>query len=199
MSEILLFAEDNALEKVVRVLIDRIARELGADVHIRVRTATRGYPHVCSELSRFASDIRRGREMRPDIVVAAVDANCHGIEARRREIDNRLSGISIPVVCAIADPHVERWLLLDGAAFKGVLGVGCKAPDRKCERERYKQLLAAAIREAGVEPLLGGVEFAEDIVARIDLNRAASADDGFNRFVTALRAALQSGINKTGS
>ena len=36
-----------------------------------------------------------------------------------------------PVVLAVPDPHVERWLLLDGAAFKAAVGHGCDAPDQK--------------------------------------------------------------------
>ncbi len=47
-------------------------------------------------------------------------------------------------------------------AFKAVLGRGSKAPDAKCEKQRYRQLLAQAVLEAGVQPLLGGVEYAED-------------------------------------
>ncbi len=54
-------------------------------------------------------------------------------------------------IYAIPDPHLERWLLLDSAAFKHVLGRGCSAPDQKCEKERYKQLLIQAILEAGLK------------------------------------------------
>lgn len=92
---------------------------------------------------------------------------------------------------AVPDPHVERWLLLDGAAFKAVFGQGCKAPDRKCSRNRYKNLLIAAIRAAGSTPLLGGIEHAEDIIRAMDIDRAALADASLRNFVDSLRATFQ--------
>ena len=45
----------------------------------------------------------------------------------------------MPVILAPPDPHVERWLLLDGAAYKAVFGKGCDTPDLKCDRNHYKQ------------------------------------------------------------
>lgn len=97
----------------------------------------------------------------------------------------------VPAVKAVPDPHVERWLLLDGAAFRGVLGRGCDAPDQKCDRGRYKELLARAIYDAGVAPSLGGIELAEDIVAAMDLKRAVRADRSLERFIDELRPVLQ--------
>ena len=90
------------------------------------------------------------------------------------------------MVLAIPDPHVERWLLLDGAAFKTAVGHGCDAPDQKCDRGRYKKRLIDAVRDAGVTPILGGLEYAEDIVSAMDVSRAAQADRSFARFVDGL-------------
>ncbi|WP_343424444.1 hypothetical protein [Candidatus Amarolinea dominans] len=87
------------------------------------------------------------------------------------------------VICAVPDPHVERWLLVDSAAFKAVLGRGCAAPDQKCERARYKRLLIEAIRQAGITPNLGGIEFAADIVAAMDLGQASRLDPSLQRFL----------------
>jgi hypothetical protein len=86
---------------------------------------------------------------------------------------------------------VERWLLLDSQAFKAVLHRGCDAPDQKCDRDRYKQLLDKAVRDAGVEPLLGGVEFAEDILRVMNLDRAGKSDASFAHLLRDLRAAFQ--------
>jgi hypothetical protein len=72
---------------------------------------------------------------------------------------------------AVPDPHIERWLLLDSAAFKAVLGRGCEAPDFKCDRDRYKKLLAQAVSKAGITPLIGGLEHARDIVDSMDFTR----------------------------
>ena len=95
------------------------------------------------------------------------------------------------MVLAIPDPHIERWLLLDGAAFKTVFGIGCDAPDQKCDRGRYKQRLIEAVHAAGTTPLLGGIEYAEDIVMAMDIDRASRLDRSFKRFVEDLRDAFQ--------
>ena len=142
------------------------------------------------ELNNYLRALRQQREPLPDLIVAATDANCKGLNARTREIadpDPRTP----PVVLAIPDPHIERWLLLDGAAFKAVFDQGCRAPDRKCDRDRYKQRLVEAIQAAGVEPILGGIEYAEDIMRHLDIDRAARADVSFRRFIDNLRTELQ--------
>ena len=92
-----------------------------------------------------------------------------------------------PMILAIPDPHIERWLLLDGSAFKAVFGQGCSAPDRKCSRNRYKQLLIEAICDAGRPPLLGGLEYAEDILRHMYIERVTRVDRSFGRFVGDLR------------
>ena len=94
-----------------------------------------------------------------------------------------------PILFAVPDPHIERWLLLDGAAFKAVFGRGCDAPDLKC---RYKTRLIDEIKAANIVPSLGGIEFAEDIIRHLDIGRAARADSSFKRFVDGLNKALQS-------
>ena len=122
--------------------------------------------------------------------MVAIDANRKGLAARTRELDALAEDVPQPVVKAIPDPHVERWLLLDGAAFKEVLGVGCQAPDRRYDRGRYKRFLIDAVVEAGVTPSFGGVEYAEDIVEHMNLQRA-SQDRSFRRFINDLRQALR--------
>ena len=60
------------------------------------------------------------------VVVGATDANCHGFRERVRRIDPE--NPPTPVVLAVPDPHVERWLLLDGAAFKAVSARDARLP-----------------------------------------------------------------------
>lgn len=124
----------------------------------------------------------------PSFVVVATDANCKGYADRSKELGGADPGVEI--VRAIPDPHVERWLLLDGSAFREVFGRGCDAPDQKCQRDRYKQLLIKAIHATGTTPQLGGLERAEQLVARMDLDRAMRADPSLDRFVGDLRRAL---------
>jgi hypothetical protein len=82
-------------------------------------------------------------------------------------------------------------MLLDSAAFKQVLGRGCLAPDHKCERDRYKNLLITAVRDAGVSPLLGGIEYAEDIANHMDLFKGGASDASLGSFVSGVRAQLK--------
>ena len=189
MREVALFVEDYAHRQVVGAAIRRLADEGGVAPRLDWRTAVRGHGTVVDEFNRYLRDLARQGGRPPDLIVVATDANCKGLNARAKELGHRET--PVPVVRAIPDPHVERWLLLDGAAFKDVFGQGCDAPDMKCSRDRYKQLLVRAIRDAGVEPSLGGIEYARDIVERMDIDRAARADRSFGRFVEEVRAAVR--------
>ncbi|MCY4079016.1 MAG: hypothetical protein OXF54_02140 [Caldilineaceae bacterium] len=48
------------------------------------------------------------------------------------------------------------------------------------------------IRAAGGTPFLGGIEYAEDIVHHMDIDRAAQADESLQRFVRDLRSTFRS-------
>ena len=184
MRNVALFVEDNAHRQVIGALVKRLADECGVAVHLDWRNAVRGHGRVVQELKRYFDDLRRGGGS-PDVIVVSTDANCSGLQKRIRDID--VSSALAPVVLAIPDPHIERWLLLDGAAFKSVLGKGCDAPDQKCDRGRYKHRLFEAVRATGVVPRLGGIEFAEDIVQQMDIERVAWTDPSLERFVSGLR------------
>lgn len=191
MREIALFVEDSAHRLILRPLVRRIADDHGATVRLHWRNAIGGHGRVVRELDTYLRDLSRRGGSWPDLIVVATDANCEGLNGRTREIGEHTRGASAPVVFAVPDPHVERWLLLDGAAFKVAVGQGCAAPDRKCDRSRYKKRLIDAVRDAGVTPILGGLEYAEDIVREMDIGRAAQADRSFGRFVNDLSAAVR--------
>jgi hypothetical protein len=53
------------------------------------------------------------------------------------------------------------------------------------------RLLVKVIRDAGQIPTLGGIEFAQELVAAMDLYRAAKNDRSLALFVEDMRAALQ--------
>jgi Domain of unknown function (DUF4276) len=189
MPEVALFVEDFAHQQIIGALVNRIARDRGIVVRLDWRNARHGHGAVAHELSDYLRDLRRQGGSSPDLIIVATDANCQGLNERIRELQDPET--PAPMVLAVPDPHVERWLLLDGAAFRAVFGRGCDAPDLKCSRDRYKQLLIEAIHTAGVTPSLGGIEFAEDIVRHMDFDRAAQADRSFQRFVEDLRTALR--------
>ena len=192
MREIAFFGEDEAHRQVVGTLVRRIAQTRGVDVRLDWRNARRGHGAVARELIEYLRDLRRQESgRRPDLIVVATDTNCAGWNERSRELRGLVGEAPADVVLALPDPHVERWLLLDGAAFKTVFGRGCPAPDQKCDRDRYKTLLIRAIIDAGGTTLLGGIERAADIVKEIDLDRAKRADTSLRHFVEDLEAAMR--------
>ena len=190
MREIALFVEDYAHRQVIGALVQRIAEECDIAIQLDWRNAVGGHGKVIAELNDYMRDLKRQGGPWPDLVVVATDANCKGLNERTREIGGREE--PAPMILAIPDPHIERWLLLDGAAFKAVFGKGCDAPDQKCDRDRYKQQLIKAIHATGTIPILGGIEYAEDIVQQININRVAQVDRSFRRFVEELRDIFQS-------
>lgn len=187
MPDLIMILEDAAQEALLRPLVTRIAAEEGVALTIRIRSARGGFAKVLGQLSDLESECAKGREATPDGVVAVVDANCKGFVARRKAVEAKAGVLADRLIPAIPDPHIERWFLLDSYAFKQVLGRGCKAPDEKCEKDRYKRLLINAVIEAGIEPLLGGVEYARDLCAEMDLVKIALSDASFGHFRDALR------------
>jgi hypothetical protein len=188
MHEIAVFVEDFAHESFLSILIYRLAGDFGISLNLEWLSARRGHGAVVRELRQFLRDLQLRRAGFPDLVVVATDANCQGYTKRRNEISAIADKVPLRTICAIPDPHIERWLLLDSMAFKTVFGRGCDAPDQKCERARYKRMLIDSIRKSGVIPSLGGIEFAEDIVKAMDLDRACGADISLARFVNDLQS-----------
>ncbi len=184
MREIALFGEDYAHRLVIGALVQRLAEEAGIVAHLDWRNAVRGHGRVVQEFDDYLRDLNR-QGIRPDLIIVATDSNCSGLNARTRELER--PNALVPIIMAIPDPHIERWLLLDGAAFHEAVGRGCDAPDQKCDRTRYKRLLIDAVYAAGITPSIGGIEFAEDIVRQMDIERAMQADRSLQRLVRQIR------------
>ena len=79
-----------------------------------------------------------------------------------------------------------------GAGGAGPVPKGCPAPDKKCERDRYKQQLKACVRDAGRQPVIGGMECAAAIAASMDLSALERQDDSLAQFLSDYRRALAS-------
>lgn len=191
MHEALLFGEDHGHDVVLSALLTRLAAEEGIKLKLRSRSVVGGHGRALHELKSFLKELRCGEASLPDLLIVALDANCRGYAERCKEIAAAVADYPGRWVPAVPDPHVERWLLLDGRAFRSILGLGCQAPDQKCDRDRYKLLLSEAVRSADIVPLLGGIEYGEDILKVMDLNRACRVDTSFAHAVRNLRAALR--------
>lgn len=189
MHNITVFAEDLAHLKVIRSFISRLAGPEGSAYVIDERNGSGGKGRAFSELKLFVRDLVAGFVAVPDLLIVGIDANCKTFAKTQRDAEQIVGGVGIAYVLAIPDPHIERWLLLDARAFKHVFGRGCQAPDQKCERNRYKNWLRKEIEAAGHKPPLGGIEYADDIISHIEIDRIDDAS--LKRFVEDLRRALR--------
>lgn len=191
MYKINLFVEDHGHEAVLKALVNRLAKQYRVSLKITVNTARGGHGRVLSTLKEYLNDLANERENMSDLLIVATDGNCTGYLKRKQEIDKVMKGFAGQVVYAIPDPHVERWLLLDSTAFKKVLGKGCSAPGQKCDRGQYKRLLLDAVRQAGINPPLGGIEYAEDLVNTMNLEYLERNEDSLGKLLKSLRQQFQ--------
>ncbi len=187
MRKINLFVEDRGHEVFLQALVQRLASQYGISIVIRLGSARGGYGKMVNKLKEYVNDLQGDPEDLPDLLIVATDGNCKGYSERKQEIDSAVKSFGGRVIYAIPDPHIERWLLLDSAAFKKVLGKGCDAPTQKCKRDLYKRLLLAAMRNTGVNPPLGGIEYTEDLVHAMNLEYLERTEDSLGKLLKALR------------
>jgi hypothetical protein len=185
------FFEDVAHERFIKTVIERAQKEVGIQAEISVRNATRG-SQIWVELEQFLWDMQKGVETMPDVLVVVIDGDCQKKEVRKRvqELTSRYGFPHNRVVCGVPDPHIERWYLEDQQAFVQVIpnSKPRKLP-YKCERDWYKQELVRSIREAGIEPLLGGAEYGDEIARSLHPSRLGPS---FRNFWDELRSVLRS-------
>jgi hypothetical protein len=187
MRNIALFVEDYGHEQYINALIHRILDEKNISHTIVPVNVRGGTGRTLSELKEYFKDVKRNKKTRPDLIVVAIDSNCKGLNNKKAMIDKKTpKDLFIPIIKAVPDPHIERWMLLDSHAFLSVFGKGCSAPTTKCDKDRYKTALYNAILDSGVVPLLGGMEYAEKIVAVSDLQRLRS-DHSIDSFLKDLQ------------
>jgi hypothetical protein len=123
--------------------------------------------------------------------VAAIDGNCSFFAKKREEIAAETLEIFKGVVAAACpDPHVERWSMADPDSFETLVGRRPALGKEKCTRDRYKKLLAEALRQAGHLAPLGGIEFAAELVAAMDLYRAGRNESSLRAFIREFRQKL---------
>lgn len=120
-----------------------------------------------------------------------VDANAVGPQARHREVEAMIDPTVVPAhVIGTPDPSVERWLLADPASFAGRFGVQ-PMTGRTSDRQALKQRLLTALEDSGRIVTQGGAEYADEVVAAMDLIRAGRAEPTLGAFVSDVRAALR--------
>ena len=89
MHEVALFSEDRAHQLVVGALLRRLAEEYRVEVSLVWRQAYGGHGRMKHELNDYLRALRQQREPLPDLIVAATDANCKGLNVRPRDCGPR--------------------------------------------------------------------------------------------------------------
>lgn len=189
-----LFVEDRAHEEFLKNMLSRIAQEEEVSLSLQIRSARGGHPRALDEFRSYQKALLRGLAdmVVPDLVVVAIDANCHSFATARGEIEAAIEpALKDVAVVACPDPHVERWYLADPDSFMAVVGFRPQPGKKKCERNVYKDMLSKAISRAGHPPTLGGIEFAREIVAAMDLYRAGKSESSLKHFIEDAKALLR--------
>jgi hypothetical protein len=187
-----LFVEDRAHEAFLSALTRRLALELALPISVRAVSARGGHPRALQEFGVYQTAIVKGAIRAPDLVVIGRDSNCRRFTETRNEVLGQLDPLLSPkAVTALPDPHVEKWFLADLDCFKRVVGVRPTVRQGKCDRGYYKKALAEAIRASGSLATLGGIEYADELVASMDLYRASKSDASLGHFIDDLRAKLR--------
>ncbi len=174
--------EDTRFAEFVHAAVVRIAGSVGVAVDVRERRNTRGcrLPILRSFVAELLAAV--------DLVVVGADAGgaTHTRSARsyRQKARDLAAALGQPgaVSLAIAQPSVEAWLMCDPDAFAAGLteatGVEFRRPERwpvPRTEEQAKAALGSVVQFGLGGPLAGsGFEYASNIVARMDLQRAPS-------------------------
>ena len=188
------FFEDTAHQQFLIPLVERVARQEKLDLRCRVRNARGGHAGVMGSFERYQVLRERGMggSEAPDLLVVAIDGNCSSFTETSRSIRRvTCATFAHALVTACPDPHIERWYLADPKSFQTVVGTQPRVSARKCARGYYKQLLAAAVANAGHPPTLGGIEFGKELADEMDLFQAGKNDSSLKAFIGDLRQRLR--------
>ena len=187
MRNISLFVEDTVHEDFLVALVQRVADAYNIEIDIKVSSVRDGHEKIITELKQYQQDLLYSAGELPDLIIVGTDSGGKGFLQREKEINQAIPNLVDRVISMIPKPHIERWLLLDSEAFKKVFGEDCSVPNRKCDRNRYKRLLLQAIRDAGVIPLLAGIEYTRDLVNTMNFQHMEQSDRSFRRFFRTLQ------------
>jgi hypothetical protein len=189
-----LVVEDIAHELLFTALVDRIGREEGVRPRVRPRSTRGGTPAVVRELTAIKRALQHpfGDPDLPDVLLVAKDTDCAGWATSQTFIRDVIGDDAVPyLIAATPDPEIERWLLLDRAAFVRVVGVDPGPAEHDCTQNRFKTQLRRAVLDGGHTPSFDGFEFAEEIVLEMDLYDAGKLDASFGGCCDQLRGTFQ--------
>ncbi|NBV41877.1 hypothetical protein EBR96_03810 [bacterium] len=186
MATISLFCEDVAQERTVKAIVKRLQEQFVGlpSFEYSRRTSVRGGDTMFGELRTYIRLVEANRLSKPDLLIVSKDGNGVGYQGTKRRLEKEIGPGNLSwTVFAIPEPHVERWLLWDQGAFRKVFGAPFELPKSNSKTsDYYKNYLATAIANAGIETIFGGAEFAEELLENSDLDLIQSFDKSFKFF-----------------
>lgn len=188
-----LIVEDAAQENVARALFRRLSFEEGVKISIS-KSIMGGYGGVLTEIKGFQRALHKGAipAGSPDLLLVLGDSNCHNFQERKRQITDIIDNTIFPFIAVgCPDPHIEKWLLIDSHALNMVFGVSLNISLDKCKRDYYKHELQRIVRQAGWPMTQEGIEYAQDIIEKIDFIQAERNDHSFKVFLSELRSIIK--------
>ena len=186
-----LFMEDNAHERFIKSLIERIASEASIHVQCDVRNATGGIPKMRGELRRFLRSYTDITSPIFDVLIIVQDADYYGESHIRKEIQDQIIHTGYPgdTIVAVPEPYIEAWYLADPVSLQSLLGLDGLPSNLQddWDKDKYKIELEDIFRNS---PLGGGIEYADEIVASMNLYRAGQNVSSLRHFIDDLRSML---------
>ena len=185
-----LFMEDIAHERFIKSLVERVASETNIRVQCDVRSATGGIPQMRGELRRFLRDHTNIESAFFDVLIIVQDADHRSEAETKRQIQRHIeqSRYHREVIIAAPELYIEAWYLADTVSIQTISGSQdlIRVPQGIADKDEYKRTLSRIFPGA----LLGGIEYADDIVENMDLYRASQNVNSLRHFMDELRSAL---------
>ena len=185
-----LFMEDNAHERFITSLVQRIASDVSIHVQCDVRNATGGIPQMHGELRRFLLDYSNIESAFFEILIIVQDADREGETEVKSQIRNLIERTGYPgtTILAVPEPYIEAWYLADPVSIQTISGSQnlIQIPQGNNDKDVYKSELSQVFGYA----LLGGIEYADEIIENMNLYRASQNVNSLRHFIDELRSAL---------
>ncbi len=185
-----LFMEDVAQENFMTSIVRRIGTERSIQAIFEIRNATGGIPKMRGELSRFLRDHTQIGNPVFDILIIVQDADQNSESDTKSEIQRHIDRIGYPgeTIIAVPTPYIEAWYLADPISIQSVARSSnlIQIPQGDSGKDIYKEELSRAFPSA----LYGGIEYADEIVANMNLYRAGQNVSSLRHFIDELRSML---------
>lgn len=194
--EIFYFLEDRAHEESITKFIMRIAHD-EFSCTIKNSIFGRGGSRFKNELKKFIKDYDNSSGL-PDIIIVVHDSDCRN-KTECRNYQSKITELAdlyrdhqgmkdISVFC-IPCPYIERWLVEDIDVIREITDLSnIQQVPFRCEKGYYKGMLKEFFKEFDVYT---GLEYAGDIIEKLDIQVLCRADSNFQHFITDLRNAFK--------